>query len=90
MLCLRHCLAVFSGMPLASNATRQALPKAEARKLGKDKAQCLAACFLILPVENRACSFDRTRLNTFGDSPWNIHEASVSISMAFTGRCIRA
>ena len=46
---------------MSSNATLQAPPIAA---LGKDKAQCLAACFLILPVENRACSFHRTRLNT--------------------------
>jgi hypothetical protein len=43
------------------NARRELLPEAV---LGKDKAQCLAACFLILPVENRACGFHRTRLST--------------------------
>jgi hypothetical protein len=46
---------------LKPNASLQLLPKAG---LGKDKAQCLAACFLILPVENRACGFHRTRLST--------------------------
>ena len=49
-------------------------------QLGKDKAQCLTACFLILPVENRACGFDRTRLSTCDRSPWHDHEASVPIS----------
>src|SRR5215813_8917555 len=38
--------------------------------LGKDKAQYLKACFLILPVEHRACDFHRTRRSTFGRSPW--------------------
>jgi hypothetical protein len=38
--------------------------------LGKDTAQYLAACFLILPVEHRACDFHRTRRSTFGPSPW--------------------
>jgi hypothetical protein len=32
------------------NATRQARLEAEARELGKDKTQCFATCFLILPV----------------------------------------
>jgi hypothetical protein len=43
------------------NVGRQAPPIAG---LGKDKAQCLAVCFLILPVENRTCGFDRIRLST--------------------------
>src|SRR5712691_2761459 len=43
------------------NARLQAPPEAE---LGKDKAQYLAVCFLILPVENRTCGFYRIRLNT--------------------------
>jgi hypothetical protein len=53
--------------------------------LGKDKAQCLAACFLILPVENQTCGFDRIRLSTFGPSPWTIHAASVRIAPAPQG-----
>jgi hypothetical protein len=32
--------------------------------LGKDKAQYLTACFLILPVEHRTCGFDRIRRST--------------------------
>ena len=44
--------------------------EAVARQLGKDKAQYLTACFLILPVENRTCGFYRIRLSTFGPSPW--------------------
>jgi len=32
------------------NARPELLPEAEARQLGKDKAQYLPACFLILPV----------------------------------------
>jgi hypothetical protein len=32
------------------NARPELLPKAGARQLGKDKAQYLPACFLILPV----------------------------------------
>jgi len=43
------------------NARLQALLIAE---LGKDKAQYLAVCFLILPVENRTCGFYRIRLST--------------------------
>ena len=38
------------------------------------------ARFLIPSVENRACGFHRTRLNTFDCSPWGDHEASVPIS----------
>jgi hypothetical protein len=60
---------------LASNAGRQARLKAGARQLGKDKAQCLAACFLLLPVENRPCHFHGLRLNTCAQSPWRSHEA---------------
>ena len=52
------------------NARGEPLLEAEARELGKDKAQYLTACFLILPVENRTCGFYRIRLSTFGPSPW--------------------
>src|SRR5215813_9436313 len=64
------------------NTTLQARPIAG---LGKDKAQYLPACFLILPVANRTYGFHRIRLSTFGRSPWGYHEASVSISAASTG-----
>jgi len=37
----------FGGQP---NAGAHLLPEAGARQLGKDKAQYLPACFLILPV----------------------------------------
>src|SRR5204862_232762 len=63
-----------------TNATLQARRAAGARELGKDKAQCLAACFLILPVENRTCHFDGIRLSTCDHSPWGDHEALVPIS----------
>jgi len=40
----------FSSPGAAPNARLQAPPRAGARELGKDKAQYLTACFLILPV----------------------------------------
>ena len=46
---------------------------------------CGALRFLLPPVENRTCGFHRIRLNTFGQSPWGDHEASVSIAAASTG-----
>jgi hypothetical protein len=49
---------------LKPNASLQLRPEAGARELGKDKVQCLAVCFLILPVENRTCGFYRIRLST--------------------------
>ncbi len=52
------------------NAGHQARREAGARQLGKDKAQYLTACFLILPVENRTCGFPRIRRSTCGPSPW--------------------
>ena len=53
--------------------------------MGRDKARYVTARFLIPPVEHRTCGFHRIRLNTFGQSPWGDHEASVSISAASTG-----
>jgi hypothetical protein len=64
----------------ASNASAQARLEAGARQLGKDKVQCLTACFLILPVENRPCHFDGIRLSTCDHAPGGHHEASVPIS----------
>src|SRR5215471_16224470 len=49
-------------------------------QLGKDEAQFLTVCFLILPVENRTWHFDGIRLSTCDHSPWDDHEALVPIS----------
>jgi hypothetical protein len=38
--------------------------------LGKDKAQYLSACCLLLPVSHRTCGFHRLRRSTFGHAPW--------------------
>jgi hypothetical protein len=60
---------------MTPNARPELRLEAGARQLGKDKAQCLAACFLILPVENRTCHFHGIRLNTCAQSPWRSPEA---------------
>ena len=67
---------------LLPNARPELLPEAG---LGRDRAQCLAVCFPIPPVENRACGLHRTRLSTCGRSPWGSHAASVSLAAASTG-----
>jgi hypothetical protein len=62
------------------NAGGEPRPEAGARELGKDKAQCSMACFLLLPVKNRPCHFDGIRLSPCDRSPWRHHEASVPIA----------
>jgi hypothetical protein len=63
----RCCFLLFNS--LMSNAGGEPRPEAGARELGKDKAQCSMACFLLLPVKNRPCHFDGIRLSTFDYSP---------------------
>ena len=65
---------------LRANARPELRLEAGARQLGSDKARSVQARFLIAPVENRTCGFDRIRLSTFDRSPWSDHEASVPIS----------
>ena len=62
--------------------------------MGRDQARCLPVRFLIPPVENRACSFHRTRLNTCSPSRCFVAPPSVpshfsSIHGAFTMDSLR-